>query len=143
MLTLALDLGSQTGFAMLGKGMMHGVLDLRTNGKFHPSGFKKLFDWLKSVALPYMDAGHCDMEVVMEKAHAGKFFRSVEVLFGLMAVVSSFCDTYGIPLRVVSATTIKKYWTGSGKATQNKYPTVKNHNQSDAIALLHYHLETR
>jgi Holliday junction resolvasome RuvABC endonuclease subunit len=152
MLTLALDLGSQTGFAMVTEGKLsYGMLDLRTKGKFQPSGFKRLFDWLKVVALPHMDAGHTDMEVVMEKAHAGKFFRSVEVLFGLMAVVSSFCDTYGVPLRVVSAMTIKKHWSGTGKAkkedmvavTQKKYPDVKNHNTSDAIALLHYHLETR
>lgn len=152
MLTLALDPGSSMGFAMAdGTRISHGVLDLRTNGKFTPAGYKRLYDWLKVCCIPYMDAEHTDVEVVMEKPHAGSFFRSVEVLFGLVAVVSSFCDTYGISMTVVSPMTIKKHWTGTGKAkkpdmlkvTQRKYPTVKDHNESDAIAILDYYLRNK
>lgn len=149
MLTLALDLGSTTGFAFCGHkhpGVSHGTISLKVDGKFHDSGYMKLFAWLEAIR-----ANSLDMEVVVEKPHAGKFFYAVQILFGLLAVVHAFCEKHKIALREVSPMTIKKHWCGTGKAdkkemvkrTQQIFPLVTDHNESDSIALLNYHLETK
>jgi Holliday junction resolvasome RuvABC endonuclease subunit len=146
-LTLALDLGSRSGFATMQDGhVSYGWVDLKVGTKFHPSGYLKLFNWVESM----VTNGHV-LDVVVEKPHASQMFKAVEILFGLLAVVYSVCDKHQIPIRTVSPMTIKKFWTGTGKSdkkamvkkTQEMYPAVVDHNVSDAIALLHYHLETK
>lgn len=147
MLTLALDLGSRCGFAIMDDGRIsHGWIDLKVDKKFHVSGYLKLFNWMES----FKKNGY-EIDVVVEKPHASGMFYAVEILFGLLAIVYSFCDKHQIPVRTVSPMTIKKFWTGTGKSdkkamvkkTQEKFPTVVDHNESDAIALLYYHLETK
>jgi Holliday junction resolvasome RuvABC endonuclease subunit len=141
---VALDLGSITGFAVKSKhGLSHGTMSFKVKGKFHDAGYKKLYDWLRS-----FDE---DIEVVVEKPHAGRFFGAVRILFGLLAIVHLFADEYKVRLTEVSPTSIKKFWTGSGKSdkeammavTQQKFPKVTDHNQGDAIALLYFHLESK
>ncbi len=141
---IALDLGSVTGFAVKAKhGLSHGVMNFKVKGKFSDAGFKKLYDWLRS-----FDE---DIELVVEKPHAGRFFAATRILFGLVAICSLFADEYKVNLTFVSPTSIKKFWCGTGKAdkeamvaeTQKKFPNVTDHNQSDAIALLYYHLEKK
>ncbi len=139
---ISLDLGSLTGFAVRSKhGLSHGVMNFKVKGKFHDSGYKKLYDWLRSF--------DTEVELVVECPHAGRFFGAVRILFGLLAVVHLYADEFNVSLTEVKPTSIKKYWTGSGTATkermvfetQKKFPSVKDHNTSDAIALLFLHLE--
>ena len=146
---VALDLGSVTGFAVKSKhGISHGTMNFKVKGKFHDSGYKKLYDWL--CVMP-KDLPWHELEVVVEKPHAGRFFGAVRILFGLLAIVHLFSDEHGVKLTEVSPTSIKKFWTGKGTSskeemvaeTQKKFPNVKDHNQSDAIALLYYHLENK
>jgi Holliday junction resolvasome RuvABC endonuclease subunit len=141
---IALDLGSVTGFAVKSKhGFSHGTMSFKVKGKFHDSGYKKLYDWLRGFEE--------DVEIVVECPHAGRFFGAVKILFGLLAIVHLFAYEYKAQLTEVKPTAIKKFWTGSGNAdketmvleTQKKFPNVTDHNTSDAIALLHLYLEQK
>lgn len=142
---VALDLGSITGFAVKSRfGFSSGVLNFKKRGKFHASGFLALYDFLRT----FTDS-HEYVEVVVEKPHAGRFLAPIRILFGLLAITHLFCDCQKLHLTEYSPKEIKKFWTGSGKAkkeemvleTQKRFPNVKDHNQSDAIALLYLHLD--
>lgn len=144
---VSLDLGSVTGFAVHSKhGISSGMLNFKKKGKFHDSGFKALYDFLRA----FLEGPHehPDLEVIVEKPHAGRFMAPVRILFGLLAIVHLYCDLFKISLTEYSPKEIKKFWVGTGNAkkpamvaeTQKKFPNVKDHNQSDAIALLHMHL---
>ncbi len=139
---VALDLGSVTGFAVHSvNGVSSGTLNFKKKGKFADSGYKALYDFLHTFNI-------YSFEVVVEKPHAGRFIAPVRILFGLLAIVHLFCDLFKIKLTEYSPKEIKKYWVGSGNAkkedmvfeTQKKFPNVKDHNQSDALALLYLHL---
>lgn len=146
---VALDLGSVCGFAVKSKhGLSHGTINFKKKGKFSPRGYHQLYMWLcefGETAIAYGD----NLEIVVEKPHAGRFFAPVQILFGLMGAVQVFCGEYETEPTLYSPTEIKKYWTGKGTAskeemvavTQKKFPSVTDHNESDAIALLYLHLE--
>lgn len=145
---VSLDLGSVTGFAVKSEnGLSSGTLNFKKSGKFHDSGYKALYDWLRA----FLEGPHEHpwVTVVVERPHAGRFLAPVRILFGLLAVVHLFCDLFKIRLVEYSPKEIKKFWTGKGNAskdemvakTQEKFPRVTDHNQSDAIALLYLHLE--
>lgn len=147
---IALDLGSTTGFAIKDKyGITYGTLSFKVGGKWHDSGFNKLTDWLFGFVENL--CGPNDIELVVECPHAGKFLAANRVLFGLLGSVHAFATKYGIPLIECKPTQIKKSWTGKGNAdkqamvkkTQEVYPNIKDHNESDAIAILSWYLETK
>lgn len=147
---VALDLGSVTGFAVQSKhGLSSGTLNFKKKGKFHPSGYKALYDFLRTfIEGPHE---HPDLEVVVELPHAGRFLAPLRILFGLLSIVHLYCDLFKVKLTEYRAKEIKKFWTGKGTAskeemvseTQKKFPNVKDHNQSDAIALLYMHMEKK
>jgi len=149
MVTVALDLGSCCGFAVASKhGITSGTLSFKKKGKFADSGFKALYDFLCT----FIEGPHNqDLEVVVECPHAGRFLAPIRILFGLLAMVHLFWYLSEIKLTEYKPKEIKKFWTGSGNAskdqmvakTQEKFPNVYDHNQSDAIALLYLHLEKK
>jgi Holliday junction resolvasome RuvABC endonuclease subunit len=143
--TLALDLGSTCGFAVHNKyGVTSGTLSFKKKGKFQDTGYAQLHTWLKVT----LDSNP-ELEVVVEKPHSGRFMAASRILFGLLGVVHMFCADTKTTLTEYSPKAIKKYWTGNGNSdkdamvtqTQTKYPQVKDHNESDALAMLHMHLE--
>lgn len=137
------------GFAVSSpSGVSSGTLNFKKKNKFADSGFMALHDFLYTFVAdgPY---NHTQLEIIVEKPHCGRFMAANRILFGLLAIVHLFCDKYGIKLTEYSPKAIKKFWAGRGNAkkedmvleTQKKFPNVKDHNQSDAIALLYLHLE--
>lgn len=84
--------------------------------------------------------------LVVEKGHISPYFAAAKIIFGLMAVCEAEAFGASVPTRFVSPTTVKKFWTGSGKAkkeemvevTRKRVGVIENHNVSDAIALLNY-----
>lgn len=135
---LCLDLGTTTGFALgdvNSLGFVSGTLKLGTKtGK----AFSDFSVWLKELNLPEGST------VVVEKPHAGVYFHATHKLFGLLAIVEWFCEVNGLPEPImVSPATIKKFWTGDGRAkkpamlssTRERGYTVKDHNESDAVAI--------
>lgn len=147
MTIIALDLGSVTGFAVKSQhGLSHGTLNFKKKGKFADSGYKALYDFLGTfLEGPHL---HRDLEIIVEKPHAGRFIAPVRILFGLLAIVHLFADLFQVKLTEYSPKEIKKFWTGKGNAskeemvveTQKKFPSVTDHNQSDAISLMYLHL---
>jgi crossover junction endodeoxyribonuclease RuvC len=145
---VALDLGSVTGFAVYNQhGVTSGVLNFKKKGKFEVKGNMTLYRWMQS----FLEGPHAhpDLEVVVEVPHAERFMAPLRILFGQLGIVHLFCAMYQIKLTEYRSKEIKKYWTGKGNAdkvamvaqTQTKYPHVKDHNESDSLALLHMHLE--
>lgn len=143
---VALDLGSVAGFAVHSKhGITSGTLNFKKAGKFNDSGYKALYDFLCTfIEGPHE---HPDLEIVVEKPHAGRFLAPIRILFGLLAIVHLFCDLFQIKLTEYSPKEIKKFATGSGNAKkeemvaaiQKEFPSVKDHNQADALHMLRMH----
>lgn len=139
---LTLDLGSITGFAIDSpEGFSSGTLNFKTKGKFSDRGYASLRKFMGFL-------NKDNLEIVVEKPHAGRFMAPVRILFGLLAVVKGYCYEENIPYFEYSPKEIKKFWTGKGNAskeemvltTKAKHSYVKDHNESDAIALLHLHI---
>ena len=150
MVTVALDLGSCCGFAVASKhGITSGTLSFKKKGKFNDSGYKALYDFLRTfIEGPHE---HPDLEVVVEKPHAGRFLAPIRILFGLLAIVHLFCALFQIKLTEYSPKEIKKFATGSGNAKkeemvaaiQKDFPAVKDHNTADALHMLRMHLSRK
>jgi len=142
MRTLALDLGTSTGWAMRSKTgqTQSGVLDL-SGSRFEGGGMRywRFEEWLQS--LPCMPD-----RVVYEEVRRHVGTDAAHIYGGLQATLTSFCEQYGLPYEGVPVGTIKKFITGKGNANkQSVIEAVKSHgfepaddNEADALALLMY-----
>jgi crossover junction endodeoxyribonuclease RuvC len=145
MTTLALDLGTTTGWAAgIGKNMFSGVWNLKP-GRFEGGGmrFLKFQGFLnevhKNVTLK---------RVVFEEVrrHAGT--DAAHVYGGLMGTLTAWCEENKIPYEGVPVGTIKKFWTGNGAAKKeamiaqavSRGFAPRDDNEADALALLHFAL---
>lgn len=137
---LALDLGTKTGWATNSNaGIAHGMQEFK-NDRFSGGGmrFLKFEKWLMGLPQP--------SQVVFEEVRRHAATDAAHVYGGLMAVVTKWCESQGIPYQGVPVGTIKKFWTGSGGANKDKMIAEcrkrgfdpEDDNASDAIALLHY-----
>lgn len=93
--------------------------------------------------------------VVCEKPNVygtGKFssYHAMRVLFGMYGIVQAACGEAGVSLIPVSATSVKKFWTGNGRAkksdmihasTGHGFKSILDHNECDAIAIYKYYWE--
>ena len=90
-----------------------------------------------------------DWHVVVEKPNQfGQGYHAKRVLFGMLGIIEFMFPEENITQ--VSATTIKKFITGSGKADKDQMLmavnsvyefTLDNHNEADAVALMWYYLK--
>lgn len=134
---ICLDIGTNMGFVLAVDD--EGESGVKVFPKSTNSCYNELFGWLQT------NVGSSDT-VVVEKPHAGQFFNATRKLFGMLAVIELYCEQVGCPFHVVSPTSIKKAWTGSGRASKAdmkkaaiaKGLAVKNNNEIDAIALWYY-----
>lgn len=140
---LALDLGSKTGWA-IGNGKVakeFGEVNFVRRGLFDGGSFHEADLFLGEKVLS------ADLVVVERPNGRMPGFHAYRVLFGLYGLVENVCFSYSRPLHSYAATTIKKSWTGSGRAKKPEmvdrallikaYKDVKSHNVADAIALYH------
>ncbi len=144
--TLALDLGTKTGWAIarsLGA-IASGVWDL-DDGKFAGAGMRFLLLRQKLVAVHNV----VPVEVVyFEGVRAHRGVDAAHVYGGLLSTLVSWCEEIKIPYDGVPVGTIKKFWTGKGnadKATMIEMARMhgfnpKDDNEADALALLHLKL---
>lgn len=144
--TLALDLGTKTGWAIqhgTGTPIIHGVWNLKP-GRFDGGGMRFVKFRNRLHELQGVDI------VVFEEVrrHAGT--DAAHVYGGLMATLTAWCEDNKIPYSGVPVGTIKKFWTGNGAASKEAmiakcqrfgFPQVTDDNEADAIALLHWQLE--
>ncbi len=143
---ITLDLGATTGWCEgdLNTGIEnHGTVTFKApkeKGKWQAKHFLAASKWAFAHFYDHRD----NAVLFCEKPNARMpGYDGVKIHFGLHSIISMQACGLGITDDVVSAATIKKYWTGNGKAdkdlmveqTQNYFPEVTDDNESDAIAL--------
>lgn len=144
MRTLALDLGTKTGWASIGSdgGILYGSA-LFQPGKFDGGGmrFLRFSRWIEDMH----DA--CKMERIYFEAvrrHIG--VDAAHVYGGFLSHLTAWAENKQIPYLGVPVQTIKKFITGKGNANKdeviaavkNRGFPVQNDNEADAVALALY-----
>ena len=151
---IALDLGSTTGVAWGDGNRPDGSEFIKFTGKggFNPESFYNFYIYLNQlIQYKLRTSGH-DVKLVIEKPNANMpGYAGVRVHFGMLGVALALEGRYSdrVTSHVVPALTIKKYWTGSGRAkkpdmiaqAQREGYDVTDDNEADAIALYHYSQE--
>jgi crossover junction endodeoxyribonuclease RuvC len=139
---VALDLATKTGWAA-------GFATLRpAYGTYKVEGSEGAFyaafdEWLPTILGVYRDP-----VVIYESPVLPRFTRieTLRRLYWMGGHVEMICNRRGIACYEAPLTTVKKFWTGSGrakkpdmvKAAQERGFAVSDDNQADALALWHY-----
>lgn len=137
---LALDLGTKTGWATHSNaGITYGMQSF-ANDRFSGGGMRylKFEKWLMGLPKP--------SQVVFEEVRRHRATDSAHVYGGLMATLTKWCESEGIPYQGVPVGTIKASWTGKGNSNKEAMIAEANRrgfkvdddNAADALALLHY-----
>jgi Holliday junction resolvasome RuvABC endonuclease subunit len=145
MTILSLDLGTTTGWALLNnQEIRYGSISFKeTPFDSWDSRYSKFNRWLENL--------HRDVkidQIIYEAVMSHKGAIASHYYGGFMAILQTFGDKYGIPYEGVPVGTIKKHATGKGNASkldminamEKKKYQIKNDNEADALALLHYFL---
>ena len=147
---LAIDLGTTTGWALRPRDgqIAHGFASFKPQ-RFEGGGmrylrFKRWLSELKAVP--------CDIHAVYfeeVRRHAG--VDAAHVYGGLLATLTAWCEHHNIAYQGVPVGTIKKHATGKGNASKDEviaamrtlgHP-VTDDNEADALALLHWAIDTQ
>ena len=147
---LALDLGTTTGWALRPADgqIVHGFVSFRPQ-RFEGGGmrylrFKRWLTELKNITGDIHSV--CFEEI---RRHAG--VDAAHVYGGLMATLTTWCEHHNIPYQGVPVGTIKKHATGKGNASKDEviaamralgHP-VTDDNEADALAILHWAIDTQ
>lgn len=144
--TLALDLATRTGWALLradGRVESGSVSFAVKVNEGQGRRYVKARAWLVEMKQAHPDIAEIIYETVM--GHGAHNVIAGHVYGGLLATVQSFGEHHCIPYRGIGVSTIKKRFAGHGKATKGDMiaacralgfsPT--DDNEADAIALLH------
>jgi Holliday junction resolvasome RuvABC endonuclease subunit len=147
---LALDLGTHTGWALH---PLDGTITSATEHfkphRFEGGGmrFLRFRKWLTELKAVAGDIHAVYFEEV--RRHAG--VDAAHVYGGLMATLTAWCEHHHIPYEGVPVGTIKKHATGRGNAGKAEviaamrakgHPVIDD-NEADALALLHWAIETQ
>ena len=147
---LALDLGTTTGWALRPRDgqIAHGFVALKPQ-RFEGGGMRYLRfkRWLSEVQTMAGDIHAVYFEEV--RRHAG--VDAAHVYGGLMATLTTWCEHRNVPYQGVPVGTIKKHATGKGNAGKDeviaamraKGHPVTDDNEADALALLHWAIDTQ
>lgn len=144
---LALDLGTNTGFALYDKKIKSGVKHFKAS-RFEDVNcrFEKFEDFLHEVRKNCGVLGLSKIYFEAVRRHIGT--DAAHCYGGFMAVLIVFCGRNKISYQGVPVGTIKKHITGKGnadkvaviKAIQALGFNPKDDNEADALALLDYAL---
>lgn len=139
---LALDLGTRTGWALrLADGrIVHGWVDLK-GGRYEGGGmrFLRFQRWLDE-----LHSLHAFPEVIFEEVRRHLGVDAAHVYGGLLATLTTWCESKDIAYRGIPVATIKRAACGKGNATKAEvigavrgwgHP-VTDDNEADALALL-------
>lgn len=151
---IALDLASTTGFAVgatTGPADDSGSLDFRLGkgaGKCTGKSFYDFYEWLDDLIQAQLIIFQEPITLVYERPLCN-FYNTVRVAHGFATVVQMLEGKYldkGVVCTNVPPTSIKKFWTGNGRAdkklmlatAREQYPQCGGHDQADALAILHF-----
>jgi len=146
---LALDLGTTTGWALRSSdGLVTSGTASFKSGRYDGGGMRYLrfTNWLGELERLSGPIAAIWFEEV--RRHAGT--DAAHVFGGLMASLTSWAELRGIPYQGVPVGTIKKHATGKGNApkqamidaARNRGFSPTDDNEADAIAILHWVIET-
>jgi hypothetical protein len=147
---LALDLGTTTGWAIR---TFDGLITSGTvcfrPGRFDGGGMRYLrfTNWLTEIDGLSGPIGAIYFEEV--RRHLGT--DSAHVFGGLMATLTAWGELRGVPYQGVPVGTIKRHWAGQGNAPKQAMIAAArargfspaDDNEADALAILHWALDTR
>lgn len=150
---LALDLGTQTGWALLESNRVESgvrTFDVK-RGESPGMRYLNFNRWLDTMACLEAAGGRTDTYraldlVVYEQTHQ-RGGAATEVAAGFATRVQEFCARYGIDHAAVHSATLKKWTTGHGNAKKadmvlavmNRWGRrVDTDDEADAIALLYF-----
>lgn len=142
---LFLDLGTQTGWALLSKDQMvtSGTVSFKQD-RFQGGGmrFLRFKTWLEDLKknTKTLDA------VYFEEVRRHKGTDAAHIYGGFLATLTTWCELYGIPYEGVPVSFIKKCVSGQGNASKkdvifairNLGFLPKDDNEADAQSLLFY-----
>ena len=147
---LALDLGTQTGWALTSRGghITSGSQSFKPQ-RFEGGGmrFLRFKRWLT-------DIKQCNDgidQVVFEEVRRHVGVDAAHAYGGFMGQLTAWCEHHQIPYQGVPVGTIKKHATGKGNAGKGEviaamrllgHP-VTDDNEADALALLHWAIDTQ
>jgi Holliday junction resolvasome RuvABC endonuclease subunit len=144
MTTLALDLGTTTGWAVVRTGggfIMGGTISFKAK-RFEGGGMRYL-RFSRFLDEQYKSGVS---EIVFEEVarHAGT--AAAHAYGGFLATLTAWCEEHDIPYQGVPVGTIKKFWTGKGNANKEKMMaeavsrgfSPADDNEADALALIHW-----
>ena len=149
-IVLAIDLGTTTGWALLGRdGSITSGSESFKPQRFEGGGMRYLRfkRWLTEVKQAAGDIDAVYFEEV--RRHVG--VDAAHAYGGFMAHLTAWCEHHQIPYQGVPVGTIKKHATGKGNASKdemiaamqaNGHP-VTDDNEADALAILHWAIETQ
>jgi hypothetical protein len=138
---LALDLGTSTGWALRRSDgiVVSGVATFRP-GRYEGAGmrFLRFAQWLDSLDLP--------AQIYFEEVRRHRGVDAAHCYGGLLATLTSWCESRSIPYAGVPVGTIKAHATGKGNAAkeaviaamQAKGFKPADDNEADALAILLY-----
>ncbi len=146
---LALDLGTTTGWALRSSdGLITSGMASFRNGRFDGGGMRYLrfTNWLGEIAKLSGPIAAIWFEEV--RRHAGT--DAAHVYGGLMATLTAWAELRGVPYQGVPVGTIKRHATGKGNANKDAMIAAArargfspaDDNEADAIAILHWAIET-
>lgn len=139
---LALDLGTSCGFCIgTEKSHISGTWTVK-GGRYEGGGmrFVKFRQRLRELAAAYK------VDVVyFEEVRRHKGVDAAHVYGGLLAVLTEWCESEGIPYEGLPVGEIKKTWSGNGNASKELMIEVaedrgyqpKTSDEADAIAIFH------
>jgi hypothetical protein len=147
---LALDLGTTTGWALRGDdGLITSATASFRPGRFDGGGMRYLrfSNWLTEIDRLSGPISAIWFEEV--RRHAGT--DAAHIYGGLMATLTAWAELRGVPYQGVPVGTIKLHATGKGNASKEAMITAAkakgfspaDDNEADAIAILHWAIETK
>ena len=147
---IALDLGTTTGWALRGfDGLITSGTASFKPGRYDGGGMRYLrfTNWVTEI-----DRLSGPIEAIyFEEVRRHLGTDAAHVYGGLLASLTSWAELRGVPYQGVPVGTIKRHATGKGNApkevmiaaARSRGYSPKDDNEADAIAILHWALETQ
>ncbi len=146
---LSLDLGTTTGWALrTPTGQLVSGISVFEANRYSGGGmrFLRFTQWLDELGDLF---GQISL-IWFEEVRAHKGVDAAHVYGGLMGTLTAWAEFRGIPYEGVPVGVIKRHATGKGNASKEavidyvraKGFSPKDDNEADAIALLHWAIET-
>jgi len=144
---LALDLGTTTGWALMGRdgSIVSGTESFKPH-RFEGGGmrFLRFKRWLTE----FKQTSDGINAVYFEEVRRHLGVDAAHAYGGFMAHLTAWCEHHQIPYQGVPVGTIKKHVTGKGNASKDEMIAAmkalghspSDDNEADALALLHYAL---